>query len=424
MQILLPTDLFPPGNVGGAAWSALTLAQALQKRNHTVTALVPVQGQKGLHWGSALGIPLLRHGYYAPRLPFLQNYYRYEKLWPSLAATLVDLGHSQLRRSQRSNLLIHAQHSQVAPAAILAGHKLGVPVVVTVRDHWPWDYFATGLHGNRFPYQMREDLGSRWAAVATDLLGRLGPKQGILALPAIPYILAHLKRRATFLAQADAVIAVSNYIAQRLAGIVPKERLFVLPNMVDLPAIEEVLAQPPKTPLPATFLLFVGKLEPNKGVGLLPEILREAGCKWPLLIVGKGSLQQKLKEDLSKLGVPVTFLNWASHEEVLRLLARTDLLLFPSLWGEPLSRVLLEACAVGTPILAMPTGGTPDILTNDLNGLLAASPQQFAQKLNALLANPFERQRLRENAKTVARQRFAVEAVIPQVEQLYATLLG
>jgi len=184
------------------------------------------------------------------------------------------------------------------------------------------------------------------------------------------------------------------------------------------------LAQPPKTPLPATFLLFVGKLEPNKGVGLLPEILREAGCKWPLLIVGKGSLQQKLKEDLSKLGVPVTFLNWASHEEVLRLLARTDLLLFPSLWGEPLSRVLLEACAVGTPILAMPTGGTPDILTNDLNGLLAASPQQFAQKLNALLANPFERQRLRENAKAVARQRFAVEAVIPQVEQLYATLLG
>ena len=52
---------------------------------------------------------------------------------------------------RRSSVVIHAQHIQVAPPAVMAGGRLGVPVVVTVRDHWPWDYFATGLHGDRLP---------------------------------------------------------------------------------------------------------------------------------------------------------------------------------------------------------------------------------------------------------------------------------
>ncbi|NJK82051.1 MAG: glycosyltransferase family 4 protein, partial [Chloroflexaceae bacterium] len=42
MHILLPSDVFPPGSVGGAAWSAYTLAHALQADYHTVTAVVPV----------------------------------------------------------------------------------------------------------------------------------------------------------------------------------------------------------------------------------------------------------------------------------------------------------------------------------------------------------------------------------------------
>lgn len=418
MRILIPTDVFPPDGKGGAAWSTHALALALLGRGHDVTAIVPRRGGGGLERGEALGVPALRLGYRAPRLPFVQNYFRHERLWGRFADAIV----AEARRGPPPDL-IHAQHVQAAPAAVLAGRRLGAPVVVTVRDHWPWDYFATGLHGDRLPYPRATP-----AALATDLVARLGPLRGALAAPAIPYMLAHLRRRAAALAAADAVIACSGYIAGRLAGIVPAERLHVIPHMVDIAANDAVAAAPPAAAWEGALLLFVGKLEPNKGAGLLPAIFRElraAGAVLPphtLVVVGDGALRGRLGAELAGLGAPARFLEWAGHDEVLRLMARCDLLLFPSAWGEPLSRVLLEAAALGAPTLAMPTGGTPEIVRDGDTGALAATPRAFALRLADLLAGPAERRRLGERARASAKERFAVERLIPRYEALYRRL--
>ncbi len=411
MQIIIPSDVFPPTGKGGAAWSSHALALALLGRGHRVTAVVPARGAAGVDAYDALGVPALRVGYRAPSVPIVQNYFRHERLWRPLADAIV------VAASGRPDL-IHAQHVQAAPAAVMAGRRLGAPVVVTVRDHWPWDYFATGLHGDMLPHP-----AASWASMATDLPARLGPLRGALALPAVPYMLAHLRRRAAFLARADAVIACSGYIARRLAGIVAPERLHILPHMVDFVAVERVIADPPETRLEGPTLLFAGKLEPNKGAGMLPAIfaeLRDLGAPpLGLVVAGDGALRGRLTGELAELGVRARFLDWAGHDEVLRLMARCDLLLFPSAWGEPLSRVLLEASSVGAPILAMPTGGTPDIIADGVNGALAATPRAFAARLRELLLNPAEARRLGDAARESARARYAVPALVPQYEEIY-----
>ncbi len=417
MRILLPSDVFPPLGRGGAAWSSHALALAMQARGHSVTAIVPARGRPGVERFDALGVPALRVGYRAPRLPIVQNYFRHERLWRPLARAIVD----EARRGPPPDL-IHAQHVQAAPAAVLAGRELGLPVAVTVRDHWPWDYFATGLHGDRLPYGR-----PGWAGLATDLPARLGPLRGALALPAIPYMLAHLRRRAAALAAADAVVACSAYIARRLCGVVPSERVHVLHHMVDIAANNAQAAPPPAATWEGALLLFAGKLEPNKGAGLLPEIFRALGRPsdlppFTLLIAGDGALRGRLERELDALGVPARFLAWADHAEVLRLMARCDLLLFPSAWGEPLSRVLLEAAALGAPILAMPTGGTPDIIADGATGALAATPEAFAARLAALLRDPYERRMLGAAARAAARERFDVSALAPRYEALYRQL--
>lgn len=419
MRILLPSDVFPPDGKGGAAWSSHALARALSERGHLVTAVVPKRGARGLTPYDALGVPALRVGYNAPPVPIVQNYFRHERLWGPLAAAMV----AEAGRGPRVEL-IHAQHVQTAPAAVLAGRELGVPVVATVRDHWPWHYFATGLHADRLPYGR-----PGWPGLATDLPARLGPLKGTAAIAALPYMLGHLRRRAAFLARADAVIACSHYIACRLRGIVPAERVHVLPHMVDIAANDAIAAAAPATSWEGAMLLFAGKLEPNKGAGLLPAIFRAlAALRRPdlppftLVVAGDGALGGELAAALGALGVQTRFLAWAGHDETLRLMARCDLLLFPSAWGEPLSRVLLEAATLGAPILAMPTGGTPDIIVDGATGALAATPEGFAARLAALLADPVERRRLGDGARSVARTRFAVEALIPRYEALYATL--
>jgi glycosyltransferase involved in cell wall biosynthesis len=447
LDVLLPSDVFPP-RCGGAGWSAHTLALALIERGHRVTAIVPRRAAPGQPPAApglspaledVLGVLTHRVDYSAPTTPFVQNYFRYEHLWPRLADAIVSAAPAQPGRA-----IIHAQHVQTAPAAILAGRRLGAPVVITVRDHWPWDYFNTGLHANRLPYPRQT-----WASLATDLVARLGPARGVLAWPAIPYMLAHVRRRQAALRQADAVIAVSDYMARRLAPLVPPGRLHVIPNMVDLAAVDTALATAQRSvPAGQPYLMFVGKLERNKGAHLLIPIFRALRARrdgsWgmgnrknhrpltptphllipTLVIAGDGPLRRELERELGQLGVAVRCLDWVEHDEVLRLMAGCELLLFPSAWGEPLSRVPLEAGACGAAVLAMPTGGTPDIIADGVNGALAATPDTFARRLAGLLANPAERHALGVRARHEIERRFAKDAVIGRVEDLYRSAIA
>ncbi len=418
MRILLPTDVFPPDGRGGAAWSSHALALGLQARGHQVLAAVPGRDAADGPY-DARGVAAVRVGYRAPRLPFIQNYFRHERFWPRFAAALTAAA-DQLGGVD----LIHAQHTQAAAAAVIAARRLHVPVIVTVRDHWPWDYFATGLHGDRIPHP-----GNSWAALVTDLPARLGPLRGAAALAAVPYLLAHVRRRAALLAQADAVIAPSHYIAGKLERIVAAHRIHIIPNMVDLAANDTLAAAEPQTRVDGPMLLFVGKLEANKGAALLPDIWRNirrllppAAAEPTLVIAGDGVLRGRLLHELQQIGGRVQALAWADHSEVLRLTARCRVLLFPSAWGEPLSRVLLEAAALGAPIVAMPTGGTTDVVIDGLTGLIAVDSGQLAARTVEILGNESLRRRLSRAARHHAVQRFSSERLLPVYEQLYHRL--
>ena len=450
----MPTDVFPP-RCGGAGWSAHALAHTLIRRGHDVMALVPQPGASGLKRDDVLGVPTLRFGYRAPPVPFVKNYMRHEWLWSRLADLIVHCAFDSAENKSAAHstlypphsTIIHAQHVQTTPPAVLAGQRLGVPVIVTVRDHWPWDYFATGLHGDRVPYPQQTI-----SSLVTDLVARLGPLRGLAVLPAIPYVLAHVRRRQHFLRQADAVIAVSEYIAEKLRAIVLSERIHVIPNMVDVDAIARTITEPlHHIAVDEPFLLFVGKLERNKGAHLLVDVFRELknqtidDGRWRidssahdvssspghpatlsschLVICGAGPLRPYLERELTALGINVRFLDWIAHDDVLRLMARCELLLFPSAWGEPLSRVLLEASACGAPILAMPTGGTTDIITDGVNGALEPTPECFARRLADMLAQPEQRRALGMAAREAAIERFSASRVMPQVEALYMEVM-
>ncbi|MBO9314921.1 MAG: glycosyltransferase family 4 protein [Chloroflexus sp.] len=419
MRILIPSDVFPPDGRGGAAWSSYALATGLHARGHTVQVLVPCrQPCRSPLVASLAGIPVQRIPYYAPRLPFIQNYVRHERFWPRLAQAMITAAHDNGGVD-----IIHAQHTQAAAAAILARETLNVPVVVTVRDHWPWDYFATGLHGNRLPYP-----GSSWAALATDLPARLGPLRGTLAIAAIPYMLAHLRRRARLLAAADAVIAPSQYIARRLRTIIEPHRIHVLPNIVDIAATDAIAASPPRTNWSGALLLFAGKLEMNKGAGLLIDLIAALAAyrhqlpPFTLLIAGDGTMRQAIADTLTTYRLPGRVLAWVDHDELLRLTGRCDLFLFPSNWGEPLARALIEAAALGAPILAMPTGGTPDIVNHGETGILAPTVPAMVAWIVRLLNDPDTRRQLGANARRVATERFAADRLLPRYESLYNEL--
>ena len=97
------------------------------------------------------------------------------------------------------------------------------------------------------------------------------------------------------------------------------------------------------------------------------------------------------------------------------------MLIFPSRGPESLSRVLIEASALGIPIAAMNTGGTPDIVVDEATGLLSTTPAELADDVRRLAADADLRTRLGARAREHA-VRFDAATVVGRVEGLYAEL--
>jgi glycosyltransferase involved in cell wall biosynthesis len=237
---------------------------------------------------------------------------------------------------------------------------------------------------------------------------------------AIPYMRWDLAAKRAALRRAGATLAVSEAIASELhaAGI---PRVEVLPNLVDADEAHAVARDAPSFPVPERYLLFVGKLEPNKGAHLLVPAVAAASTGLPVVVLGEGSFHHELKLEAARRGVELLVRGWAHHDDMLRILARATALVFPSLWPEPLSRVLLEAIALGTPIAAMDTGGTREILVDGESGLIVADARGLTDAVARLAADAGLRRRLGEGARARA-SAFSPEALVPRYTAVYARL--
>ena len=415
MKVLIPTDAFPPV-CGGSGWSTYELARGLRARGHDVTVVQPKPGTAaGVREESYDGFRVLHFGAPAPDIPYVRNYYKSEKLTRSLAAYLGTL----LRRDRYD--VVHAQHVLTTIAGIEAGREAGVPAVATVRDYWPVCYWSDLLH-------TREGLALCPECTAANMRVCIQPRAGALwplALPMVPYMRANLTAKRTGLARANAVIAVSRRLAGDLVARAPElasTRIEIIPNAVDVAALRASAHGAEDAEGAEAFALYVGKLAPNKGTSSLVDVVRQAELDWPLVIAGDGPDRSALERAAADSGRRVEFRGWVGKDEATRLLARASMLIFPSRGPESLSRVLIEASALGLPIAAMDTGGTRDVVEPEVTGLLSTSVAGLANDVRRLRADPALRKRLGEAARHKIEREFDAPAVVARVEQLYLEL--
>ncbi len=414
MRILIATDAFPP-NCGGSGWSTWELARGLRDRGHAIDLVQPRPGTSGIRSREYDGFTIEEFGAAAPPVPFVRNYFKNERLFPALEAHLLE------RLTRERPDIVHAQHVLTATPAISAARKADVPVVVTVRDYWPVCYWATLIVDPAI-----DELcpGCSAAGMRRCLQGRAGPLWP-LAAPMIPYMQANLARKRTALASANAVIAVSGQIGRDLLARAPElreTRLEIVPNPFDLASLEQVArsAPPPRTD---PYALYVGKLEANKGADLLPRTAHAAGLRIPLIVVGDGSLQSTIEREARELGVDLQVTGWVSREAALGWMAAAAFVVFPSRGPESLSRVLVEASALGIPTAAMDTGGTRDIIEPDRTGLLSTDRAGLVRDVRRLAADQPLRQRLGAAAASHVRDRFDARRVVARIESIYDELV-
>jgi len=386
VKVLLATEVYPP-RAGGAGWSIRALGLALREAGHQVRVLTTSPGPTDL---DGLDVRRLRaEG--RKRLAVPRAFAR------AVAAIDTDV--------------IHAQHS-LSALGCLAGEG-AARVAVTVRDHWPVCFWSTRIS--------RGALCPKCGILPMTLCveGRVKARAP-LSLAAIPYMWGDLREKRQALARAGATLAVSEAIARELRGA-GLPRVEVVPNVVDAAEVRALAEPPSAVPLPERFLLFVGKLEENKGIRFLVPAVKKSGTRLPLVVLGEGTLAHALKLEAASSGIELHLRGWTHREDVLRAMGRAEVLVFPSLWPEPLSRVLLESLALGTPVAAMDTGGTREIFGDVESGLLAPDAAGLGDALGRLLGDAGLRSRVREAALTRA-QAFSPAQLIPRYEAVYRRL--
>ena len=95
------------------------------------------------------------------------------------------------------------------------------------------------------------------------------------------------------------------------------------------------------------------------------------------------------------------------------------MLVFPSHGPESLSRVLLEASALGTPIAAMDTGGTRDIILPGRTGLLSNGAEGWGDDVARLVADRALARRLGDAARAHVEATFTADRVVERIEAIY-----
>jgi glycosyltransferase involved in cell wall biosynthesis len=208
---------------------------------------------------------------------------------------------------------------------------------------------------------------------------------------------------------------------------IPPERVNVVHNGV--PALYEVPFR--RTPRAQWMLGTVALFRPRKGLEVLLDalaILRRQGCSFRLKAVGafeSPDYERSILAQAERLGLSET-IEWTGFtSDVTSELLTMDLFVLPSLFGEGLPMVVLEAMAAGVPVVASAVEGVPEAIRNRRDGLLAipGDADDLAGTLASVIDGHEDWQSLRFSAIKRQGQLFSDESMARGVAEIYRSVL-
>ena len=175
-------------------------------------------------------------------------------------------------------------------------------------------------------------------------------------------------------------------------------------------------------------LLYVGSLEPRKGLDVLLKALklvRQSKPKAVLTIVGGGN-PTPYRQLCERLGITdnIQFLGFQSADQISRHHLESQIFVLPS-GNENSPNTLTEAMVSGMPVIASDVGGIPSLVSHNETGWLVPprNPGELAKAILQLLQHPEERARLGQAARQCARDRHLPERVAEQTVAAYQEIL-
>lgn len=342
---------------------------------------------------------------------------------------------------ERSLLTLLSWSPRIAAGVVAPGggrlaerlESLGVP-----RVDWPQGgkHNAANLAGAVL--DLNADIVHANSLMTAQAAAFLGTETGKPAVAHVRDIMNLSQNKWRAVESLDAVVAVSQAVADWLAQHLPAEKVHQIYNAVDADGLraaadrERVRRELQLNP-GDVLASCIGQIALRKGQDLFLEscrLLSATDRRLVFAVVGERysakpesvQFEQQLRE--TACAPPLagrTF--WLGYrDDAPSILAATDVLVVPSR-QEPLSRVLLEALALGVPAVATDVGGSAEILDHGSCGLLASpTPESLAEAVQRLLESPQLRDQFRQSGPERVAQQFSVAMHAARIYSLYDRL--
>jgi peptidoglycan/LPS O-acetylase OafA/YrhL/glycosyltransferase involved in cell wall biosynthesis len=232
----------------------------------------------------------------------------------------------------RTIVHLHGYTKALTTSPIRIARRLGFPVICTLHD-----FFAACPNGAFFDY-VKQTPCPRRALSARCVATRCDKRHHVHKLFRVVRGLTQ-RYLGRFPRDVQHYISLSERSAAILAPYLPRQaHVHRLPNVID------VAREPPVALADNRTIVCIGRLDREKGVRLLADVIGKLGLR--ATFVGDGPLRAEIE---ALPGVSVT--GWVSPDEVRRHLAKARCLVFPSLWYETYGLVVAEAAARGIPAI-------------------------------------------------------------------------
>ncbi|HUY99038.1 MAG TPA: glycosyltransferase [Thermomicrobiaceae bacterium] len=303
---------------------------------------------------------------------------------------------------------LHNTFPLISPSVYYAARAAGIPVVQTLHNYRLLCPSALLYHDGR---------------VCEDCLGRLVPWPGVAhgcyrdsrtVTGVVATMLTVHRLVRTWSRMVDAYIVLTEFARGKLVqGGLPAAKLLVKPHFVD--------PDPGPGAHEGGFALFVGRLTLEKGVRTLLAAWELLAGRVPLKIVGDGPLAGEVARAVKQLSC-VEWLGARSGAEVSELMGRARLLVVPSEWYETFGRVVIEAYARGTPVLASNLGAVAELVEPGRTGLLfaPADPPALAAAVSSVWEHPSTLESMSGAARLAYESRYTAPGNYRRLMEIYA----
>jgi len=409
MRILVITNYYPPVELGG--WEQLTcnVVTKLQEHDHQVEVLTSNYQKDQIlnsepHIHRTLHLESYDHEEYHPNYTFLHRHQERENI-----ETLTQLVNSFDPDIVYINGMWNLPYSLVNIAEELSPGR----VVYYIASYWPTEIDAHTAY-------WASPAESYWRQVPKSILASLVKKTFISSTP---------RNQLEFKLVLCVSAFVQDYMVEEVG--VSKERTRVVHNGIEL---ELFNADPVSTEIENLRLLYAGRLSPDKGVHTILESLGILKTTQPdlaieLSIYGSGTpdYQKQLEQMVTTYHLEgcVRFEGFVPREEMPEVFAAHNVLIFPSIWAEPLARIIQEAMACGLVVIGTATGGTREILHDGENGLIfeAGDAQMLAEKILQIYDDEKLRTRLAKAGRRTVKEEYSLDCMVEEIEKSFTQIL-